>query len=143
MPKKCLRDNMFAMTGSDYCRTHSGRTPRIQADGPLCVNPNQSYPQVDNNAPIGYDRNMTTNEHEPEANIYEAPIYFGEPNPVRVYPTVRKDLLKERIETKIEEFRESIESNGNDQTFEGLLNIRHDRGTINGLKLALDILEES
>jgi hypothetical protein len=69
---------------------------------------------------------------------------FGQPNPVRVRVAIlSKIILKERIETKIAEFEESIESNGNDHTFDGLLNIKWDKGTVNGLKLALDILEES
>lgn len=62
---------------------------------------------------------------------------FGDPNPVRVYATVRKDILKERIETKIEEYAETLD------TLSELDEFHFDEGMIAGLKLALQILEES
>lgn len=74
--------------------------------------PKNSYPQVDNKTPLRYDKDMTT-----------------EPSPE---PTVDRAILKERIETKIEEYREC-----------GLSTIDFDAGLIRGLELALDILEES
>jgi hypothetical protein len=66
-------------------------------------------------------------DYEPEATFWESD--FGEPNPVVVYPTVRKDLLKEQIETKIEEYREGGSP--------------YDEAVIMGLEVALQILEES
>lgn len=54
--------------------------------------------------------------------------------------SVSRSLLKERIETKIEEYRESAASNGFDMdTYPA----GFEDGTIQGLKLALYILEES
>lgn len=75
--------------------------------------PKNSYPQVDNKTPLRYDKDMTT-----------------EPSP-QPEPEVSRALLKERIETKIEEYREC-----------GLSTIDFDAGLIRGLELALQILEE-
>lgn len=79
--------------------------------------PKNSYPQVDNKTPLRYDKDMTT-----------------EPSPQPDLPltdSISRALLKERIETKIEEYKEC-----------GLSTIDFDAGLIEGLEAALRILEE-
>lgn len=121
--------------------------------------PKYSYPQVDNKQPIQYDRNMITYRTPAEWESHEGihiadrsvfqdettPISFNEFKEITGTLTVeivnmkieadkgrQKLLLKERIETKIEEYKEF-----------GLSTIDFDAGLIRGLELALDILEES
>jgi hypothetical protein len=57
--------------------------------------------------------------------------------------SVSKSLMIERIETKIEEFKESLVANQTQRTINGALVWRHDTGAILGLELALQILKDA
>ena len=57
--------------------------------------------------------------------------------------TVEKKLLRERIETKIEEHKESREAHYAEHSTEGIMAYLNDTGIISGLQIALDLLEES
>jgi hypothetical protein len=56
--------------------------------------------------------------------------------------TVKKNLAIERIETKIAEFKESLDSYRFDFTVDGNQHRRQDNGTLLGLQIALDIVKD-
>lgn len=144
-----------------------------------------SYPQVDNNTPIQYDRNMTNNDLRPPSDweshegirIANRHVYHvdgrTELTPIDyetfkhltaglfisripksdavteyvLFPQddrlVSANLLKERIETKIEEYLESLAGNTEPASFDSQRRVHQDIGVVSGLRLALQILEES
>lgn len=54
-----------------------------------------------------------------------------------------KALLREKIETKIEEYKESRESHYAEHSTEGIMAYLNDTGIMTGLRIALDLLDES
>ena len=124
--KKCKHDNSWAVPGTDFCLKHGGKIPATIAEA---------------NARVPSSR---LTEREIFDTIVDSHMYeseFGDPNPVIVgVDSLSKQILRERIETKIEEFREAIEAT---EKSDGLAVIQYDAGLIRGLELALQILEES
>lgn len=71
------------------------------------------------------------------------PAVVDKPSPIRYDNRMDKGKLREQIETKIEEYKESRESHYAEHSTEGIMAYLNDTGIMSGLRIALDLLDES
>ena len=71
------------------------------------------------------------------------PAVVDKPSPIRYDKRMDKGKLREQIETKIEEYKESRESHYAEHSTEGIMAYLNDTGIMSGLRIALDLLDES
>ena len=100
------------------------------------------------NFTVSWSTPITLEEFQERAAMSTTKYAFGavdKTTPIR-YPTSMdkgKALLREKIETKIEEYKESRESHYAEHSTEGIMAYLNDTGIMTGLRIALDLLDES
>lgn len=162
--KRCKLDNSWAMSGSDFCKVHQVHDPEL----PIRLAEKVKQAQLAFRWSVDYDRGMETlktprqwmleagidfpNQSiwEKDGRTRETPINYETFRDItqtlcmnmmsqKIPKTIGKMEAIERVETKIEEWRETMDGlsyspDGYDPT--------HEQGVLLGLEQALEILKE-